>query len=71
MSVQVKRPRTVVEAKALVRERTRNIGRLEAALALSLPAQDRKHLQQRLKGERANKQSWLDWIAKQQRKVAA
>jgi hypothetical protein len=66
MSVQVKRPRTVGAIKALIRERTKNIERLEAALALSLPAQDRKHLQQRLRGERANRQSWVDYLNKKE-----
>lgn len=60
----VKRPRTVPEIKALIRERSRNIKRLEAALALSLPQQDRKHLQQRLHGERMNKRSWEDFLVK-------
>lgn len=64
MSVKVKRPRTTSEIRALIRERTRNIKRLEAALRISLPAQDRKHLQQRLAGERANRQSWIDYLEK-------
>ena len=64
MSVNVKRPRTVPEIKALIRERKRNVAKLEKALTLSLPAQDRKHLQMRLKGERANLQSWIDYLAK-------
>lgn len=64
MSVSIKRPRTAPEIKALIRERDKNIARLEAALALSLPAQDRRHLQYRLKGERANRQSWVDYLAK-------
>lgn len=64
MSVSVKRPRTVPEIRALIRERQHNIERLEAVLALSLPAQDRRHLQLRLKGERANCQSWIDYLAK-------
>lgn len=62
MSVQVKRPREVGEIRALIRERKRNVKRLEAALRLSLPAQDRRHLQQRLNGERANLQSWIDYL---------
>jgi hypothetical protein len=64
MSVTVKRPREVGEIRALIRERRKNIERLEAVLALSLPAQDRKHLQMRLKGERANCQSWIDYLEK-------
>jgi hypothetical protein len=64
VSVQVKRPRTTADIKRLIRERKRNVERLEAALRLSLPAQDRKHLQQRLKGERANLVSWQDFLTK-------
>lgn len=64
MSVQVKRPRDTVAIKRLIRERQRNIAKLEAALRLSLPAQDRKHLQMRLKGEKANLQSWIDYLEK-------
>jgi hypothetical protein len=64
VSVSIKRPRTVPEIRALIRERQRNVKRLEAALALPLPAQDRRHLQQRLKGERANMQSWIDYLEK-------
>jgi hypothetical protein len=60
----VKRPRTVPEIKALIRERKRNIAKLEKALSLSLPAQDRKHLQHRLRGERNNCQSWIDFLEK-------
>lgn len=64
MSVQVKRPRTTPEIKALIKERDKNITRLEAVLAMSLPAQDRRHLQLRLKGEKANRQSWIDYLSK-------
>lgn len=70
MSVSIKRPREVADIKALIRERKRNISRLEKALSLSLPAQDRKHLQQRLHGERMNLRSWQDYLAKQERKAA-
>ena len=62
--VTVKRPREVGEIKALIRERKRNITKLESALALSLPAQDRRHLQHRLRGERNNLQSWVDYLEK-------
>jgi hypothetical protein len=61
----VKRPREVPEIRALIRERKRNITKLEAALRLSLPQQDKRHLQQRLHGERMNLRSWEDWLAKQ------
>lgn len=61
-TIAVKRPREVGEIKALIRERKRNIGKLEKALSLSLPAQDRRHLQMRLKGEKANLQSWIDYL---------
>ena len=64
MSVSIKRPRAVSDIRALIRERTKNIERLQAVLALSLPAQDRKHLQQRLRGEIANRQSWIDYLEK-------
>lgn len=64
MSVQVKRPRTTADIKRLIRERRKNIERLEAALALSLPAQDRRHLQQRLHGERMNLRSWERYLEK-------
>jgi hypothetical protein len=64
VSVSIKRPRTEPEIKALIRERKRNIAKLEAALRLSLPAQDRKHLQMRLKGEKNNMHSWIDYLEK-------
>ena len=64
MAVTVKRPRSVADIKRLIRERQRNIAKLEKALALSLPAQDRKHLQMRLKGEKMNMQSWIDYLEK-------
>lgn len=67
MSVQIKRPKDVAAIRALIRERRRNISRLEAALGLPLPAQDRRHLQQRLAGEKNNCQSWLDYLAKKGR----
>ena len=66
MSVTIKRPRDPQAIRALIRERKRNIARLEKALSLSLPAQDRRHLQLRLKGERANMQSWIDYLAKKE-----
>lgn len=71
MAVTVKRPRTTADIKALIRERKRNITRLEQALKISLPAQDRRHLQQRLHGERMNLRSWEDYLAKQQKGQAA
>lgn len=65
MSVQVKRPRAVPEIKALIRERRRHIAALESALSVKgLPAHTRKHLQQNLRGERANMQSWIDYLEK-------
>lgn len=64
MSVSVKRPRTTADIKALIRERKRNVAKLEKALKCSLPAQDRRHLQQRLHGERMNLQSWIDYLEK-------
>lgn len=63
-TVTVKRPREVGEIRALIRERKRNIAKLEKVLSCPLPAQDRRHLQMRLKGERANLQSWIDWLEK-------
>jgi hypothetical protein len=70
-TISVKRPRDPAAIRALIRERKCNVERLEAVLALSLPAQDRKHLQQRLAGERANLQSWIDYLSKQQSKRRA
>ena len=64
MSITVERPRTVADARRLVRTRSRDIERLEAVLAMPLPAQDRKHLTLRLKGLKNNRQSWIDWIEK-------
>ncbi len=63
-TIVVKRPRTEADIRKLIRERTRNIEKLETALRLPLPAQDRKHFQQRLHGERMNRQSWIDYLAK-------
>lgn len=64
-NIVVKRPHERAAIRVLIRERTKNIEKLEAALALPLPAQDRKHLRQRLHGERMNRQSWVDHLAKQ------
>lgn len=65
MSIQVKRPRTTSEIRALIRERDRHIAALEKSLAVKgLPRSTRTHLQQNLKGERANRQSWIDHLAK-------
>lgn len=64
MSVKVKRPRDPKAIRALIRERQRNVTKLEKVLALPLPAQDRKHLQLRLKGEKANLISWQDYLEK-------
>ena len=65
MPVTVKRPRTVPEIKALIRERKRHIASLEKALAVKgLPASTRKHLQQNLRGEKNNMQSWIDYLEK-------
>lgn len=64
MSVAVKRPRTADEIRRLIRERQRNIAKLEKALSISLPAQDRRHLQQRLHGEKMNLVSWQDHLRK-------
>jgi hypothetical protein len=65
MSVYVKRPRTPGAIKALIRERARHIAALEQALTASgLPAHTRRHLQQNLRGERANMQSWIDYLEK-------
>jgi hypothetical protein len=69
MSVQVKRPRERGAILALIRERDRHIAALEQALsAKGLPANTRRHLQHNLRGERANRQSWVDYLA---RKAAA
>jgi hypothetical protein len=65
MSVYVKRPRTPSAIRALIRERERHIAALEQALKASgLPAATRRHLQQNLRGERANMQSWIDHLAR-------
>lgn len=65
MSVSVKRPRTVPEIRALIRERTRHIAALENALSVKgLPSNTRRNLQLNLKGERANRQSWIDYLEK-------
>jgi len=65
MAVSVKRPRTVPAIKALIRERQRHVAALEEALAVKgLPRSTRTHLQHNLRGERANLQSWVDYLAK-------
>lgn len=65
MSVSVKRPRTVPEIRALLRERDRHIAALEAALAVKgLPSTTRQHLRHNLRGEKMNRQSWIDYLAK-------
>lgn len=65
MSVKVKRPRTIPEIRALIRERRQHIAALEAALKVKgLPRSTRTHLQYNLKGERANLQSWVDYLSK-------
>lgn len=68
MSVQVKRPKDAASIKRLIRERERNIARLTDVLALPLPAQDRRHLQHRLHGEKMSCQAWKDYLAKQGKK---
>lgn len=61
----VERPRTAKEIRALIRKREREIKALEDALsAKGLPAHTRKHLRYNLKGSKANKQSWIDYLAK-------
>lgn len=65
MSITVERPRTVPEARALVRKRRKQIASLEQALKVKgLPAHTRSHLQQNLRGSRNNMQSWVNWIEK-------
>lgn len=65
MPVTVKRPRTVPEVRALIRERKRHIVALEKALSVKgMPISTRRHLQLNLKGERANLQSWIDFLEK-------
>jgi hypothetical protein len=65
MSVKVKRPRTTGEIRALIRERDRHIAALEKALAVrGLPRTTRQHLQHNLRGERMNRQSWIDFLEK-------
>lgn len=64
MSIQVKRPTEVSEIRALIRERARNIKRLENLLKNPMPRDLRRITQQRLKGERANRQSWIDYLEK-------
>lgn len=65
MTVVIKRPRDRAGILRLIRERDRHIAQLEQALKGSLPAQDRRHLRLRLKGEKMNRQSWVDHLAKQ------
>lgn len=64
MSVQVARPKTRAGQLALIRQRRKHVEQLEAMLALPMPAQDRRHLQQRLQGERASLASWETWVAR-------
>lgn len=65
MSIQVKRPRTVPEIKALIRERKRHIAALESALNVKgLPRTTRTNLQLNLRGERNNLQSWETYLEK-------
>lgn len=70
-TVTVERPREVGEIKALIRKRRANVSRLENLLRQPMPRQDRAHLSLRLKGERANLQSWVDYLAKQEAKSVA
>ena len=65
MSIAVERPRTVKEARRLVRKRKQQIAALEQALSVKgLPAHTRSHLRNNLRGTKMNMQSWLDWIEK-------
>lgn len=62
----VERPRTVPEIRALIRKRDRQIKALEQALrAKGLPRHTRSHLQHNLRGEKMNRQSWIDYLRKQ------
>lgn len=63
-SVNVERPRTTRDIKALIRKRERNIAQLEAVLAMPMPAQDKAHLRLRLRGEKMNRQSWINYLEK-------
>lgn len=63
MSIQAQRPRTVSAIRALIRERERHIAALEKALSVKgLPRHTRSTLSLNLKGERANRQSWIDYL---------
>jgi hypothetical protein len=65
MAVSVKRPKTEAGIRALIKERERHIAALEKALAVKgLPATTRRHLQHNLRGEKMNRQSWIDYLAK-------
>ncbi len=65
MSISVKRPRTVADIKALIRERKRHIAALESALSVKgLPRTTRTNLQLNLRGERNNLLSWIDYLEK-------
>lgn len=64
MNVQVARPKTRAGQLALIKQRRKHVAQLEDLLTRSMPAQDRRHLQQRLRGERASLASWETWVAR-------
>ena len=71
MAVTVKRPRDIAGIRALIVERKRHIVALEAALDVKgLPINTRRHLQQNLRGERNNLQSWITYLGQMERKSA-
>lgn len=65
MSINVERPRSTKDIRALIRKRKREIAALETALsAKGLPAHTRSVLRMNLKGTKANLQSWEDYLTK-------
>jgi hypothetical protein len=61
----VERPRSAKDIRALIRKRDREIFALEQMLQVkNMPAHTRKHLRFNLRGAKANRQSWIDYLAK-------
>lgn len=65
MSISVERPRTAKDIRALIRKRDREIFALEQVLQTKgLPAHTRSVIRMNLKGTKANRQSWVDYLNK-------
>jgi hypothetical protein len=61
----VERPRTAKEIRALIKKRDREIFALEQTLqAKGLPSHTRAYLRTNLRATKANRQSWVDYLAK-------